>query len=476
MQGSGSAILKWFNLQSITEVKSQLETMHLLFGAPRFLCSREFKDLWLHSEIRMAKSTEQIRATAVSAQPITCRSGAEVYVHRDDWELPSLKALKETHPLTRCAWWREILRTVQQPISDRQSLEERYYDVKEMWPKYLRLMSWWQLKRFFKRAGKTIFCKDRADVVVVHPAGRFTSAKTDEQWRDASLWTLLAYCNHGNACEATFRDIEHLKSLPLEALDDLTRKFVLASAEERLEQEMTKCPPHVFKNWHLGCARRERAEQQKMSVSKISEAIRKHPRFVFAEEETSWRQCYTTDMTVEDLASAKLAWKEAEDAEEARVEVAEDDGTDADKLCPPKETAAIRKRMHGFMRVRLKWTHRELHDAVLTAGLQIPTLPSLLTYFGALHSQYGDTQLGFLPQAFGSHKKQKIQDLLKCLSRTGAKLGGKLADKKNLLLERLAYWLQQVLEAGREVVVVVVIVVFVAPVDNDVVLVGVGCL
>lgn len=36
MQGSGSAVLRWFNLQSITEVKSQLETMHLLFGTPRF--------------------------------------------------------------------------------------------------------------------------------------------------------------------------------------------------------------------------------------------------------------------------------------------------------------------------------------------------------------------------------------------------------------------------------------------------------
>ena len=34
-QGTGSAILRWFNLQSISEVKSQLETMHLLFGAPR---------------------------------------------------------------------------------------------------------------------------------------------------------------------------------------------------------------------------------------------------------------------------------------------------------------------------------------------------------------------------------------------------------------------------------------------------------
>ena len=41
--------------------------------------------------------------------------------------------------------------------------------------------------------------------------------------------------------------------------------------------------------------------------------------------------------------------------------------------------------------------------------------------------------------------------MLKCLSRTGVKLGGKLSDKKNVLAERLALWLNQVVEAGREV-------------------------
>ena len=34
-QGTGFAMLRWFNLQSITEVKSQLESMHLMFAVPR---------------------------------------------------------------------------------------------------------------------------------------------------------------------------------------------------------------------------------------------------------------------------------------------------------------------------------------------------------------------------------------------------------------------------------------------------------
>ena len=87
-QGSGSAILRWFNLQSITEVKSQLETMHLLFGVPRFLCSREFKDLYLRSEIQMAKTPQQIRDGASTQEPIAGKSGAEIYVQRHIWELP----------------------------------------------------------------------------------------------------------------------------------------------------------------------------------------------------------------------------------------------------------------------------------------------------------------------------------------------------------------------------------------------------
>ena len=58
MQGAGAAMLKWFNIQSLTEVKSQLEVMHLLYDAPRFFCNREFKDLWL--KIRKLKNKHQM--------------------------------------------------------------------------------------------------------------------------------------------------------------------------------------------------------------------------------------------------------------------------------------------------------------------------------------------------------------------------------------------------------------------------------
>ena len=76
-QGAGSAVLRWFNLQSITEVKSQLGMMHLLFGAPRWLCSREFKDIWLRSEMRKVKSPEEIAQAESKGESIGSRSEAE---------------------------------------------------------------------------------------------------------------------------------------------------------------------------------------------------------------------------------------------------------------------------------------------------------------------------------------------------------------------------------------------------------------
>ena len=95
--------------------------------------------------------------------------------------------------------------------------------------------------------------------------------------------------------------------------------------------------------------------------------------------------------------------------------------------------------MHAHMTTKLKWTHRELHDALIIAGLGVPSRPSLLNYFSALHAQFGDTEIGFLPQSFQTHTKVKMKELLKCLGRTGLKVGGRFTDKKVVLAERLAF-------------------------------------
>ena len=73
----------------------------------------------------------------------------------------------------------------------------------------------------------------------------------------------------------------------------------------------------------------------------------------------------------------------------------------------------------------------------------------MVTYISALHAQYGNSDMGFLPQSVHSHTKQKLQEILRILGRTGTKLGGKLADPKGVLAQRLAHWLNRVVAAGR---------------------------
>ena len=101
MQGAGSAMLLWFNLQYLTEVKSQLETMHPIFGVPRFFCSREFWDVWLKSQIRQVKSKELTAMSETKEASLTSRSSADGYTSRFDWKLPSQPALLDMHPSSK---------------------------------------------------------------------------------------------------------------------------------------------------------------------------------------------------------------------------------------------------------------------------------------------------------------------------------------------------------------------------------------
>ena len=138
-------------------------------------------------------------------------------------------------------------------------------------------------------------------------------------------------------------------------------------------------------------------------------SLSKAPRFVFTEAGDAWTQLSTTGMPPADLAAAKSAWKEADG-----VEFADDEGEEHHKdedaaakdgrgrpeaalsepaasgggrLChsPPADapdraaggedgdqSISVRKKMDQHMRVSLKWSHPELHDALLVAGLAVP--------------------------------------------------------------------------------------------------------
>ena len=152
-QGTGRAVLRWFNMQSISEVKSQLECMHLISGAPRFMSSREFRHLYLKAETRQPKTTAKLLAENNPEARIVEKSSAEHYVTRSEWKVPSVGALSKQHPLTAEPLWVFILRRAGAPVSDSATLCGCKDDVQRNWQLFLELLGWWEFKRCFNRSG-----------------------------------------------------------------------------------------------------------------------------------------------------------------------------------------------------------------------------------------------------------------------------------------------------------------------------------
>ena len=218
-----------------------------------------------------------------------------------------------------------------------------------------------------------------------------------------------------------------------ESVAELMERFATDSPADRAKARMAQCPPHIAKAWHLGMARRSRAEERKHSAARVAAAIApvKKVNYIFVEEQADWRQMPWEDMAVTDQEEATQAWHKAEQAGPGSAR--QHDGPevrDEAAVAEEEENEKINEAMKAFIRKDLKWTHRELHDALLVAGIATPSVPSIRNYMAALYAQYGNADAGFLPQSFKSHTKDKLQRILRILGRTGLKLGGKISDKK----------------------------------------------
>ena len=58
------------------------------------------------------------------------------------------------------------------PVSDSADFPTQKALVHERWHAFLEVLSWWELKRYFKRQGNTVILTPEAYVVVAHPVGR----------------------------------------------------------------------------------------------------------------------------------------------------------------------------------------------------------------------------------------------------------------------------------------------------------------
>jgi len=246
-------------------------------------------------------------------------------------------------------------------------------------------------------------------------------------------------------CQNTFRDAEELETYSYEATVGVMELCVVASPAQRITLRLAPCPPHIRKAWHLGMARRKAAAEQQHSVSRVANSLATPTyKFVF-EDGASWQAVPWISMNEEEQAAASRAWQKAE------LLLVSDNMEDQEEsvAVEREENEKIEKAMVSFMYNEMKWKHKELHDALLVAGVSVPVVPSMRKYFAALHAQYGNADTGFLPQSFRSHKKEKLKEILRIFARTGTRLGGKLDDQKKVLSERLAHWLNRVVGAGR---------------------------
>ena len=264
-KGVGAAILKWFNLQSTTDVKSQLETMHLAFRLPRFLCTRSFRSLAVRSEAKKMISVTTLCAADSLAAPLTATSPVDAYLKRCSVPLPKDGLLDELHPITG------------QPL---RQLVSGHDAVAEDWPAFLERLSWWEFTRTFKTAGASLRLKPVPDIIVVRPFPRLAKATVGTDWCLHARNALLAYCNHGPDSR-TFKTCQDLDAMSDEAVDELLIRFVTMSEDDRRKDGMCTCPPFLRRAFELGKARQAREEKRKRSIKSVLSALQQKVQYVF---------------------------------------------------------------------------------------------------------------------------------------------------------------------------------------------------
>ena len=253
-QGSGSAVLRFFNLSSVSDVKSQQETMHLCFNVPRYVCSREFRRLALRPMLQKMRRTVAVDDGDVGQQSVVHRSKLQRYADRHALDVP--EHLSDMHPVFQ--------------ISLEEFIRRRGGDaaLNNAWPVCLRLLSFYELGRLFNFSGASLRFKPKADVVVVSPKPRLKTYGTEEAWLEEVRMALLAYCNWGVGCNA-FQSTAELDAMTDEQVVQLMERFVEGG------EGFCRCPRFVEDAWHVGLQRREKKMRQKAEQAAAIEGAKK---------------------------------------------------------------------------------------------------------------------------------------------------------------------------------------------------------
>jgi hypothetical protein len=457
---AGSAMLRWFNLTSMAEVKSQLETMHLCFQLPRSLCSRDFRRLAVKSEYKKLRDIGELHPGLPENETLTLRGPAEVYLARRETLCPEEAHLHEPHPITGQPLWAFIADRLggTRPSDWQGHLSQAPGGVQEHvlpdWKRFVMTLSWWEFRRLFNNKFQSLRFKPKADILVVSPAPRLAKASKDDSWYESCRMALLAYCNHGPpriaarrlgnkgqdlSCSPPFGGLADLQGLSHEALEAQLRTFVEATNAERNRRGMCPCPPFLRRSWRLGMLRQARHAAARRSKAATVRSL-PSPSVAAPPVARSWAVTPTAAMSAEQQEEARAAWSiaNAEDDQRIKETIAENSGEQ-------HGSADCQQRMLRSMRKRLQWRTGDLHDALCHLGGLAPGRPSDLGYFACLLRDAGEAEACQQPQNGRSHTVAALKRALTFLGGHGG-----LKGKKSVLGQRLATILDSVVQAGRD--------------------------
>ena len=236
-QGSGSAVLRFFNLSSVSDVKSQQETMHLCFKVPRSFSSREFRRLALRPMVLKMRKEVSADGEDVGKQSLVLRSKLERYAVRHDLQVP--QDLTEMHPVFHISLEEYVLKRGGQRT------------LAEAWPIFLQRLSFYELGRLFNFSGSSLRFKPKPDILVLSPKPRIKTYGTEDAWLQEVRMALIAYCNWGSGC-SSFASLASLDDMPDEDVIRLMRSFVDGGGD------FCRCPRFVADAWTVGLQRREK--------------------------------------------------------------------------------------------------------------------------------------------------------------------------------------------------------------------------
>ena len=242
-QGSGAAVLRFFNLSSVSDVKSQQETMHLCFNVPRFFCTREFRRLGLRPMLFKMKTSVSAGVDDVGKEGMVMKSKLQRYAERHKLELPG--NLNDPHPVFQMTMEDFVLRRGGGGA------------LKDAWPVFLKLLSFYELGKLCNFTANTLRFKPAPDVLVLSPKPRIKTYGTEEAWITEVRMALIAYCNWGEGC-ASFASPDALDAMSEEDVVQLMEKFVRGG-----DPELARCPRFVKDAWAVGMKRREKKQRRK---------------------------------------------------------------------------------------------------------------------------------------------------------------------------------------------------------------------